>query len=158
VQVYLEKCKPCVNYFQGGLDTSPSLFNEPEIDDMEYSLLETYLYDPPALHIRQYVLSTFFHDLFSASRTLDGYYYHMLPSTAYRDKTQVVSRYAKEYYPMRHYYYGPWGSSHNILMVGQLWLWKFTKNKIEYVVSCFPDRIGVDETRDDNLRELVLNS
>ena len=96
-------------------------------------------------------------------RTLDQYYYHMLRSTKKRDQDQVVSRWAKKHlfghFPrdlrrrLRFDEYPP----HNILMVDQLWIWKFQKEGIDYVVSCFPNSKGVNTSKDDTLRDLVLD-
>ncbi|KAL1637226.1 hypothetical protein SLS58_009413 [Diplodia intermedia] len=73
-------------------------------------------------------------------RTLDQSYYYMLKDTSRRDEDQVVSRWARKEYPDKE-------SSHNILMVDQLWLWLIKsgdENKPDTIISCFPSRRGVD--------------
>lgn len=80
----------------------------------------------------------------------------MLSSTEKRDEDQVVSRWVN---PEKQDQTPP----HNILMVDQLWIWRFTDTRgdkpVEYVISSFPDRAGVDidpTAYDDNLRRTVL--
>ncbi|KAF2106882.1 hypothetical protein BDV96DRAFT_654214 [Lophiotrema nucula] len=107
------------------------------IDDDDKALMRAYTMQSATLHTR---------------RTLDQYYYHMLSSTALRDEDQVVTRWANRDLP-----HGDQNVPHNILMVDQLWLWQFKdKEDVEYVISSFPDRAGVDTAYDDNLRQVVL--
>lgn len=134
-----------------------------ELEEEEKALINAYLYNPPALHVR---------------RTLDQYYYHMLDSTHERDIDQVVSRWAQNVKSE---------PKHNILMVDQLWLWvghnretaapgehemEFLRRRnrssdrtsgisperkrIRHVVSCFPNRTGSGQLSHRTLDDLRL--
>lgn len=78
----------------------------------------------------------------------------MLKDTSYRDRTQVVSRWAKS----------EWQDppDHNILMVDQLWLWfiKGEGGKPDTIITSFPSREGSafpQSTREaDDLQRTVL--
>lgn len=158
-------------YLEEDSDSDFSEIVEPDdpddLEEEEKAMINAYLYNPPALHVR---------------RTLDQYYYHMLESTHDRDIDQVVSRWAHNVVQQ---------PRHNILMVDQLWLWKGQKNsametgeaemeqlrqrdnssdrgrgrspdgnKGYYVVSCFPSRTGSGEISHrtlDDLRPRVLD-
>ncbi|KAJ4305759.1 Glutamate--tRNA ligase mitochondrial [Kalmusia sp. IMI 367209] len=134
-----------------------------DLEEEEKALINAYLYNPPALHIR---------------RTLDQYYYHMLESTHERDIDQVVSRWAQNVRSE---------PRHNILMVDQLWLWigqtpenappgelemeklrrrdhnrerSPDRSKVQYIISCFPNRTGsglVSHRTLDDLRLRILD-
>lgn len=154
-------------YLEEGSDSDFSEIAEPDdpddLEEEEKAMINAYLYNPPALHVR---------------RTLDQYYYHMLESTHDRDIDQVVSRWAHNVAQQ---------PRHNILMVDQLWLWKGQKSKVmetgeaemeqlrrrddssdrarrrspdrsrgHYVVSCFPNRTGSSEISHRNLDDLRL--
>ncbi|KAJ4351186.1 uncharacterized protein N0V89_006525 [Didymosphaeria variabile] len=130
-----------------------------ELEEEEKALINAYLYNPPALHVR---------------RTLDQYYYHMLENTHERDIDQVVSRWAQNVKS---------ATNHNILMVDQLWLWighdrqtaapgelememlrrrdlssdrSPERSKTQYVVSCFPNRTGSGQLSHRTLDDLRL--
>ncbi|KAL1592691.1 hypothetical protein SLS60_011107 [Paraconiothyrium brasiliense] len=134
-----------------------------ELEEEEKALINAYLYNPPALHVR---------------RTLDQYYYHMLESTHERDIDQVVSRWAQNVKS---------AMNHNILMVDQLWLWighdrqtaapgelememlrrrdrssdrargrSPEGSRTQYVVSCFPNRTGSGQHSHRTLDDLRL--
>lgn len=158
-------------YLEGDSDSDFSEIVESDdpddLEEEEKALINAYLYNPPALHVR---------------RTLDQYYYHMLESTHERDIDQVVSRWAQNVKS---------APNHNILMVDQLWLWigrdrntaapgeiememlrrrdrssdrgrrqSPNSNRTQYVVSCFPNRTGsgqVSHRALDDLRLRVLN-
>jgi Mg2+ and Co2+ transporter CorA len=148
-------------------DSDFSEIQEPEdpddLEEEEKSLINAYLYNPPALHVR---------------RTLDQYYYHMLESTQERDIDQVVSRWAHNVIQEQH---------HNILMVDQLWLWigqhretaapgeiemeelrrrdrgsdrererSPDRSNSHYVVTCFPNRTGSGQPSHRTLDDLRL--
>lgn len=88
-------------------------------------------------------------------RTLDQSYYYMLKDTSYRDRTQVVSRWAKSEWPDQ--------QDHNLLMVDQLWLW-FVKGKDgqpDTIITSFPSRKGAifpQSSREaDDIESTVLN-
>ncbi|KAF2727552.1 hypothetical protein EJ04DRAFT_517173 [Polyplosphaeria fusca] len=123
----------------GHSDSDASSVDDYDIDEEYKAMISQYLNDPPALHVR---------------RTLDQYYYHMLPNTRRRDKDQVVTRWA----------HSKREEIHNIIMVDQLWLWQFKdKDGTDLIISCFPDRTGTQgkNTRNtksmDKLRDLVLD-
>ena len=101
-------------------------------------LVREYLTKSPPLHIR---------------RTLDQYYYYMLYDTRQRDDDQVVTRWARTHLQKEH---------HNILMVDQLWLWVIAGDPDQgvppSVVSCFPERQGVESGPLDNLRSNIMRS
>jgi Mg2+ and Co2+ transporter CorA len=155
-------------YLEEDSDSDFSEIFEPDdpddLEEEEKALINAYLYNPPALHVR---------------RTLDQYYYHMLESTHERDIDQVVSRWARKVKS---------APNHNILMVDQLWLWTChnretaapgehememlrrrdhnsdrTKarstdtSRSQYVVSCFPTRTGSDQLSHRTLDDLRLH-
>ncbi|KAF2846288.1 hypothetical protein T440DRAFT_406141 [Plenodomus tracheiphilus IPT5] len=117
--------------------------NDDDLQAEEKALIKSYLYGPPALHVR---------------RTLDQFYYHMLSNTKDRDQDQVVSRWCQN---VKHQ------SRHNLLMVDQLWLWKASQSHPSiagqsetYVITCFPSRTGTGHGYQrslDDLRHLVLD-
>lgn len=105
------------------------------LSNEERLLVSAYLHHRPPLHAR---------------RTLDQYYYYMLQDTRERDADQVVTRWATKHLKRPH---------HNILMVDQLWLW-IIKGKGKHpdrIISCFPERKGVDSGCLNDLQHNVLN-
>ncbi|KAK7741911.1 hypothetical protein SLS62_010888 [Diatrype stigma] len=85
--------------------------------------------------------------------TLDQSYYYMMKDTAYRDRTQVVSRW--NHSSDGHMNWAKtWISKpkHNILMVDQLWMWKISKaGQIPHdtIITCFPMRHEASEAHVD---------
>ena len=114
------------------------LHDKSTLSNREKLLVREYLPKSPPLHIR---------------RTLDQYYYYMLSDTGQRDADQVVTRWARDYLNV---------SDHNILMVDQLWLWVIAgdqdKNILPSVVTCFPERHGVESGPLDDLRRNIMGS
>ncbi|GAB7332487.1 hypothetical protein MBLNU13_g04281t1 [Cladosporium sp. NU13] len=114
------------------------LHDKSTLSNREKLLVREYLPKSPPLHIR---------------RTLDQYYYYMLSDTGQRDADQVVTRWARDYLKIR---------DHNILMVDQLWLWVIAgdqdKNILPSVVTCFPERHGVESGPLDDLRRNIMGS
>ncbi|KAF2108367.1 hypothetical protein BDV96DRAFT_264521 [Lophiotrema nucula] len=115
-----------------------SMLDSDGLDEEEKCVIDTYLNNPPALHIR---------------KTLDQYFYHMLESTSERDQDQVVSRWARRVRKQM---------THNILMVDQLWIWQCMmpgRNGLSAIVTAFPGRTGVGSSTErtyDDLRARVL--
>lgn len=85
----------------------------------------------------------------------------MLKDTAYRDKTQVVSRWAKRTWPEN--------NDHNIIMVDQLWLWFLggSNGNPDTVITSFPSRQGAkfnhehegsawDTSSQDDIERIIL--
>lgn len=114
------------------------LHDKSTLSNREKLLVREYLPKSPPLHIR---------------RTLDQYYYYMLSDTRQRDADQVVTRWARDYLKI---------SDHNILMVDQLWLWVIAgdreRNILPSVVTCFPERHGVESGPLDDLRRNMMGS
>jgi len=108
------------------------------LSSREKLLVQEYLPSSLPLHIR---------------RTLDQYYYYMLSDTQQRDADQVVTRWARDYLKIH---------NHNILMVDQLWLWVIAgdpqQNILPSVVTCFPERHGVESGPLDDLRRNIMGS
>src|SRR4051812_19875699 len=97
-----------------------------------------YLYHTPPLHPRRQVdhsCERYWPNLINLFRTLDQSSYHMLSSTSWRDRDQVVTRRAEKENL----------KSHNMLMVDQLWMWiiKGRDDESDTVISSFPSRQGV---------------
>lgn len=92
-------------------------------ESKEQSLLKAYLRAKHPLHIR---------------RTLDQYYYHAIESTKERDSDQVASRYQEKYNLQPKV----------MTVVDQLWLWVLPgdKERVDTVITCFPQR---EKSRDD---------
>ena len=90
------------------------------------------------------------------NRTLDQSYYYMLESTEDRDKSQVVARLAQNAKQK------DW----NLVMVDQLWAWVLpawqgidenSEDKIpETIITCFPNRRGVEPSIADIIYKRVL--
>lgn len=120
------------------LSADLKLHDKSTLSSREKLLVREYLPKSPPLHIR---------------RTLDQYYYYMLSDTGQRDSDQVVTRWARNYLKIR---------DHNILMVDQLWLWVVAgdqdKGILPNVVTCFPERHGVESGPLDDLRRNIMGS
>ncbi|KAL5415711.1 hypothetical protein PMIN06_002288 [Paraphaeosphaeria minitans] len=138
-----------------------------ELEEEEKAQINAYLYNPPALHVR---------------RTLDQYYYHMLESTHERDIDQVVSRWALNVKSERNHnilmvdQLWLWiGHSRETAAPGEHEMELLRRrnrssdrtsgtsperNRIQYVVSCFPNRTGSGQLSHrtvDDLRLRVLD-
>lgn len=95
------------------------------------------------------------------TRTLDRFHYYMIENIAYRDHTQVVSRwYHKLAGRLDHSKRGTLDHpNHNILMVDQLWLWKIPKGDkfmSDTIVTCFPRRHEAFLDNIDDIRDRVI--
>lgn len=83
-------------------------------------------------------------------RTIDQYSHHWLSNTKEKDCDQVVGRWAKDHNREQ---------IHNILMVDQLWLWFIQVDGVpDCVLTCFPDRFGIESQEFDELRSNILAS
>ena len=87
----------------------------------------------------------------------------MVKNIAYRDRTQVVSRWNNELsgHLSRSKFEAPRPLNHNILMVDQLWLWKIPKKGTDKVMSdtiitCFPTRHEASSGNSDDIRDRVV--
>ncbi|CZR59934.1 uncharacterized protein PAC_09829 [Phialocephala subalpina] len=92
-------------------------------NDDEMQLIKTYAHDAHPLHMR---------------RSLDQSFYHMLDSTATRDKDQVVSRHGKRL-----------GRTPVIMMVDQLWMWNLGKTVITSFSQRQPDKEDTSQNKLD---------
>ena len=85
----------------------------------------------------------------------------MVKNIAYRDRTQVVSRWNNESsgHLSRSKFEAPRPLNHNILMVDQLWLWKIPKGDkfmSDTIVTCFPRRHEAFLDNIDDIRDRVI--